>query len=108
MSKYNFYDNGKNTVVCVSSYAGKKVRATAKCSPNDEFNYETGRLLAKGKVDAKIAEKRQKRAYAKVMKAHEEVDKAIQHLDDMQLYYANSCIEKNMADKVLANLLGTL
>lgn len=108
MSKYNFYDNGKDIVVCVSSYAGKKVRATAKCDPQDKFDYETGCLLAKGRVDAKIAEKRKNRAYVKMMIAQGEVDKALRALADMRDYYVNSCNEKEIADNALSNLLETL
>ena len=108
MARYSFYNDDKKIVVCVSSYAGKKVRATAKCDPKDAFNYNSGCLLAKGRVDAKIAKKRQERAYAKVMSAQEEVNRAKQRLEDMESYYAVSCAEKEVADNALANLLKTL
>lgn len=57
MARYNYYVNG-NTVICVSRYAGKNVRATAKCNPEDEFNLSFGKHLARARVDEKVAQKR--------------------------------------------------
>lgn len=57
MARYNYYVNG-NIVICVSRYAGRNVRATAKCNPEDEFNLSFGKHLARARVDEKVAQKR--------------------------------------------------
>lgn len=88
--KYNFYYDDKNGVVCVSSYAGRKVRATAKCHPDDKFDYERGCILAKARVDAKIAAKRVKRARAKNEEARRVFEEARQHCYDMTLYLTDA------------------
>lgn len=61
---YKFYKSGDGRVIyCVTHYAGKAVRASAKCAPNDEFNEETGKTLAKLRCDVKVAHLRAKRAH---------------------------------------------
>ncbi len=60
MARYNFYKHD-NEIICVSRYAGKPVKAVAKCAPQDEFNDKIGSMIAKMRVDIKVAEKRQKR-----------------------------------------------
>lgn len=51
-----------NKVICVSSYAGRKVRGVAICSPDDQFDPEIGMKLARARCDVKIARKRYERA----------------------------------------------
>ena len=63
MARYTFYKH-ENEIICVSHYAGKPVRAVAKCAPQDEFDEETGKSIAKLRVDVKVAEKRFKRLAA--------------------------------------------
>ena len=57
---YKFHTDGKRKVVCVA-YVGKdnkQFRAVAKCSPNDTFDEDFGRKLAKARVDLKITTQR--------------------------------------------------
>lgn len=61
LSKYQFYING-NKVIAVSSYEGRRVRGVAKCNPIDEFDLEKGKRLAAARCNAKVAERRLKRA----------------------------------------------
>lgn len=90
MSMYSFYSDGKNGIVCVSSYAGRKVRATAKCHPDDRFDYERGAALAKARVDAKIAAKRVKRAGVKNDEARATFEQVRQHCYDMTMYLTDA------------------
>ena len=66
---YNYVDKktGKQIVKAITMYAGKSVSATAKCDPNDTFDYEFGAKLALLRLDQKIAMKRaaSMKAYAK-------------------------------------------
>ena len=59
MTKYHYYTGttkeGIKQVICVSSYAGQKVRGIAKCSPADTYNEEYGKELARLRCDIKVA-----------------------------------------------------
>lgn len=94
--RYHFYTDKKNSkVICVSSYAKKPVKAYAKCSPEDEFDFEQGSELARLRVDEKIAEKRVKRAQQKVKEATRALEEAQAHLDHMKEYLQDSIDIKN-------------
>ena len=58
--KYSYFTNGKDTVVAVASYAGKRVRGVAKCSEMDEFDLAKGERLAAARCNLKIAKMREK------------------------------------------------
>ena len=88
-------------VIVLSKYAGKDVRGIAKCSPNDEFDIETGRELATLRCDEKVAWKRYQRAVKKVAEAREEMRIVSKWLEDMEDYLTRSMVEYNdVADKL--------
>lgn len=58
--KYSYFTNGKDTVVAVASYAGKRVRGIAKCNEMDEFDLAKGEKLAAARCNLKIAKMREK------------------------------------------------
>ena len=67
IDKYQFYlarkiNGDPYRVVAVSTYEGRTVRGVAKCDPRDEFNIEKGKMLAAARCNAKVAQKRAKRA----------------------------------------------
>lgn len=67
--KYHFYHNADNgTIVCTTMYKGHMVRGTAKCSPEDNFNIETGKKLAYLRCKEKFSRKKLRRAHG----AHKE------------------------------------
>ena len=79
------------TVVCaMSTYAGKTVKGYAKLNPEDQWDWEKGKALAIARCNAKIAEKRNKRATAKVAEAQAILDEAVAYLNDMLAYHADS------------------
>ena len=90
------------------AYAGKTVRGIAKCSPNDEFSKEKGEELAVARCDAKIAEKRLKRAMAKVDEAHQLLELATDYVNEMNSYLVDSEKAYNEAQLNLESLLSTL
>lgn len=56
MRKYT-YHVFKNTVYCITKYAGKTVKGIAKCDTSvDTFDETTGRTLAQLRCDKKIAQ----------------------------------------------------
>lgn len=84
--RYNYYTNGKNMVVCTSTYAGKVVRGVAKCSPDDTFDLEYGKKLAKARCDHKVSIKRFKRAMAKLHEANAARDVVNSNIKKAQSY----------------------
>ena len=38
--RYKYVRDGGNTVIAISTYAGKTVKGIAKCDPNDNFSYD--------------------------------------------------------------------
>lgn len=87
--RYRFIQAG-NKVICISTYAKKVVKGIAKCSPNDEFDIEIGKELAKLRCDVKIADKRANRAAEKYIEAEDNLFEANQYFSDMRSYYFDS------------------
>lgn len=79
-----------NVVVAISTYAGKTVKGYAKQNPNDEWNWEKGRDLAIARCNAKIAEKRAKRAAMKANEAQEALCAAARYMTDMRHYKSDA------------------
>ena len=86
MSKYKFYTNDENTVVAVSSYAGRPVRGTAKCDPRDSFVFDKGKEIAAARCNLKVAKKRAKRAHQKYNEALVAFNEAQNRLKKMTDY----------------------
>lgn len=89
---YHFYQAG-NKIICVSSYAGRKVRGVSICSNEDSFDPMVGMKLAQLRCDNKIAAKRYHRARTKLNEAEEALRKAQEHYDRMISYYEDSYSE---------------
>ena len=109
---YKYYEhelkNGAKEVIAVSSYAGKKVKGKAVCSPDDEYDVEIGKKLAAYRLDVKVDEKRLKRAETErdvLIFWQRELDK----LFEKNKIYLEDSIEKLMEDDAkLAELLDEL
>lgn len=87
--KYKYYV-GKDVVVCTTRFAGKNVRATAKCSEGDTFDEEVGKNLAKLRCDIKVAKKRAKLANSKYSSALHQLLLAKVQVDKMYCYLSDS------------------
>lgn len=107
MRQCKFY-NSDREVVAVSSFAGKPVRATAKCDPSDTFSIDSGKELAAARCESKIAHRRCKCAKAKLERALAEANKAQEQLDFAISYYKNATNDKESADKAVAKILEKL
>ena len=87
--KYSYYTYDKDGIIvtaCVSKYKGQLVRATSKCMPDDEFNEETGKNIARRRVDVKIAKKKLRNLIKEYAVLEPLVNDLITHLnkiDDM-------------------------
>ena len=82
MTKYNYYQKN-NSVICVTYYAGLPVKGIAKCGPEDEFDLETGKELAKRRCAAKLLKKKANYAAEKYYEARANYQKAKAELEDM-------------------------
>ena len=90
MGRYKVYTNGTDKVVVASTYAGKVVRGTAKCNPEDKFDFDIGVELAQLRCDRKIAKKRYRRALAKQAEAVTQLAKAMINKGKMDTYLADA------------------
>ena len=104
LNKYKFFI-ANNSVIAVSTYAGKKVRGVAKCNPNDEFSLEAGQKLAAARCNLKIAEKRAKRAKTKFDEAIIATANMMEHRYRMKSYFEDSYREFENAKTELNELL---
>lgn len=112
LDKYKYFTyfdkSGKKTVSAVSTYAGRTVKGYAKCDPRDDFNEENGRKLAAARCNAKVADKRLKRAEKKMGEALRQLDAAEAYYKRMRTYFNDAsqeaafaanevvCLEKEM------------
>lgn len=98
---YEFEQNGEKCVAAVSSYAGRKVRAVARCSKSDAYDFEKGKKLAAARCDLKIREKRIKRSWNKRHEAAIALERATKQWDKMNKYYSDSLEECIVSQKYL-------
>lgn len=95
-------------VVAISTYAGKNVKGYAKVHPGDEFNWEKGRDLAIARCNAKIADKRHKRAQRKMLEAQQMVAEAQKYLNDMVEYCCDAADELASAKANVAKMMDNM
>lgn len=107
LDRYKYYSHN-NEVIAVSSFAGRTVRGTAKCNPNDEFDVQKGKELAAARCNEKVARKRLKRAAEKYKEAAKVADDAIAWYDRMKEYYMDSVDAYDEANAELIKLAETL
>ena len=106
MAKYNYFTDEKNRkVIAVSTYAKKRVKGVAVASPDDVFDYEKGRKLAKARCDAKIASKRYKQAKKRFEEARELLEYASDYMSKMADYFDDAINEEREAKTHLEQLL---
>lgn len=88
--RYHYYTDGKSMVIATSTYAKKIVRGIAKCSPEDEFDLEKGKDLARARLDLKIAQKRAENADRRFKEAIELTEFAADYMHRMENYLKES------------------
>ena len=107
IEKYQFYTT-KNKVVAVSTYAGRNVRGVAKCDPRDNFDMEMGKKLAAARCAARIAEKRKARALREFEKARDNLFRAQERFEKMNMYWYDSKKAAITANTEVTKLLDTM
>ena len=86
-------ENGGITTIAVSRYAGRKVKAYAKCNPVDEYDEAKGEALAGARCAVKVAEKRLAHSSNRYMQALMELNEAVAHFEDMKVFYMD-CVDQ--------------
>ena len=54
LPKIKYYSDDKGKTIAVTSYAGKTIRATAKCAEGDVYDEEVGKSVATSKLMEKF------------------------------------------------------
>ena len=113
IEKYKVYtysdkETSAKIIAAVSTYAGKTVKAYAKCDPRASYDEAAGKKLAAARCNAKIAVKRRARAARKVAEAQAQFNAAKAHLDKMNKYLADASTEAKVAQSDLADLEKTM
>lgn len=101
-NKYHFYHNAAaNLIVCTTNYKGQTIRGVAKCSPDDNFDIETGKKLAYLRCRLRYMKKKAKRARAAYGEAVVAEAKARDHLRDMTEFMQDAEGQIEVASKEL-------
>jgi len=100
MARYKYHVAG-NKVICSSTYAKKRVRGIAKCAPEDKFDIEKGRELARLRCDLKVAKKRRQRAEMETKAAWETLLKTFMRHEKMISYLHDSMKLEDQAKRAL-------
>lgn len=88
---YKYYVNSsKGEVIAVCRYAGQNIRSIAKCHPDDEFNVERGKAIAKAKCEVKVGQIKVRNATNKYYVAAKAADEAQRRYNAMKQYYIDS------------------
>ena len=104
---YNYkYIVVDNKVIALSRYAGKTVRGIAVCAPDDEFDIEKGKELARLRCAHKIAKKRFARANRKIQEAYMQVQENVNFYNKMVEYYTSAQDEVDDTAAALEAILG--
>ena len=103
VNKYRYFTT-KNQVIAVSTYAGKIVRAVAKCNPKDEYDLEKGKALAAARLSVKVSKKRKKNAESKLEEARRNVAIAKHRERKMNAYLTDADAELLQTELALKNI----
>lgn len=102
---YQFVHLSDNSVVAITTYAGKTVKGHSKCHTDDTYDPEFGEKLAMARCNKKVAKKRAARAKKKFKEAMDTLAKAQKHANDMANYLSDSNKAVVDADEELNRLL---
>ena len=98
------YHVSDNKVYCITQYAGKSVRGIAKCHPEDTFELDDGKDLAKARCDVKLWTKKLSRANKRVLHAFEELRIAEEHVRLATQYQDEAIASLSEAKSVVEEL----
>ena len=99
---YRYIIKNNKEIIALSTYAGKTVKGIAKCDPRDEFDIEKGKKLAAARCNAKVANKRYRRAEKELAIAQKNLERARKfYLDKLNYFEDAQCSVANAEGHVL-------
>lgn len=102
---YNF---SENRVYCMTFYAGKTVKGVAKRAPEDEFDLEIGKKLARARCEYKVAKAKYKRKTDRRTIADKELIVALEHASNALKYQTEAYNALEEAEENLKQLESSL
>lgn len=106
--KYKYFTNNKDTVVAVCRYVGRPVKGIAKCAPEDVFDFEKGKLLAKARCDLKVVGMREKNARLKEIISRFKMEDAIDLYNKYNTYLDEATRERVEMEENYRDVLKSL
>lgn len=102
------YSFAENRVYCMTYYAGKTIRGVAKCDPQDEFDVEAGKKLAKARCNYKLRKKQLKNKIKRCEIAEAELILAQKHARNAVIYKIEAESNLEASKKVLEEIEASL
>ena len=107
--RYKFYTDGTGRkVICVTHFAGKPVRAEARCHENDTFDKELGEKLSRARVDLNVAILRLKKNQKNTDEAWKTAERAIQDWLNAKERLKKAETEWKAADTTVVKILNEI
>lgn len=98
------YSFSENKVYCMTFYAGKTVKGVAKRDPEDEFDLEIGKKLARARCEYKLRQKQLKRKMQRSQIAEAELMTAQNRARNAKIHEAEAVEQLKEAERVLREL----
>ena len=102
------YSFSENKVYCMTFYAGKTVRGIAKRDPEDEFDLEAGKGLAKARCNYKLRQKQLKNKIKRCEIAEAELMIAQNHARNAVIYKTEAEANLETAKRELEEIEASL
>ena len=102
------YSFAKNKVYCMTFYAGKTVKGVAKRDPEDEFDLEVGKKLARARCEYKLRKKQLKNKIKRCEIAEAELMIAQNHARNAVIYKVEAETNLETAKKALEEIEASL
>lgn len=94
-----------NMFVAITTYGGKRVRATAKCAPGDTFNADLGAQLAMARCAQKVEKIRLRNLRGHKATWTDVVNMATKELEEVTLKHDAATLELDLIDKAVEHIL---
>ena len=94
MFEYKFYTNnkGQKVVLCLTSYRGKTVKGKAVCVPEDNYDEEFGKELARKRCEIEYYRRRVRDTYSYKEQLNYEIRKAKSNFNKADDIFRKSCL----------------
>ena len=102
------YSFAENRVYCMTYYAGKTIKGIAKRDPEDEFDLEVGKKLARARCEYKLRKKQLKNKIKRCEIAEAELMIAQNHARNAVIYQIEAEANLEEAKKSLEEIESSL